>query len=95
MTCIKYKHRLRTFIIPPSFHTGSLRYLGAKDCMLSSKGSFTYYVSQEGEGGGFQMLTIAYGGRGGRGLAYVSKKITILGVKKNKIRVKTDEHHDY
>ena len=57
-----------------------------------SKGSFTYYVSQEGVSKCLRLLT---GEGGGRGLAYVSKKITILGVKKNKIRVKTDEHHDY
>ena len=40
--------------------------------LYCSKGSFTYYVISRG-GGGFQMLTVDYGGGGGLVVDYVIK----------------------
>ena len=52
-------------IIPYSIVIGDRYFLKINNNWI--KGSFTYYVISRGEGGGFQMLTVDYGGGGGGG----------------------------
>ena len=50
-------------------------------------------VSQEGEGGGFQMLTIAYGGGGSRPCLRKQNNHKFGCQKAQNLGTKTDEHH--